>query len=64
MSRPKTSYGNLCAPWGTPPPELPIKEIPREHDRYELLELDKVAKNSSQKELTFEGCWFTYIELN
>lgn len=44
-----------------PPPPEPIKEIPREYDRYELLELDK---NTSQKELTFEGCWFTYIELN
>jgi len=39
----------------------PIKEIPREYDRYELLELDK---NTVQKELTFEGDWFMYIELN
>jgi hypothetical protein len=44
-----------------PPPEPPIKEVQREYDRYELLELDK---NTSQKELTFEDCWFTYIELN
>lgn len=39
----------------------PIKEIPREYDLYELLELDK---NTVQKELTFEGDWFMYIELN
>lgn len=44
-----------------PPPPEPIKEIPREYDRYELLELDK---NTVQKELTFEGDWFMYIELN
>lgn len=44
-----------------PPPPEPIKELPREYDRYELLELDK---NTVQKELTFEGDWFMYIELN
>ena len=53
---------NLPPPKPTPPPpELAIKEVQREYDRYELLELDK---NTSQKELTFEDCWFTYIELN
>jgi hypothetical protein len=35
-----------------------------DYGRYELLELDKSDKNTLQKELTFEGCWFTYIELN
>jgi hypothetical protein len=53
---------NLPPPKPTPPPpEPPIKEVQREYDRYELLELDK---NTSQKELTFEGCWFTCIELS